>query len=70
MKIFITGAAGFIGSHLANTLCERGHTVIGFDNCSTGHPESLASASNSFAAILTTGNTFGACSSRSTAFII
>ena len=43
MKIFITGAAGFIGSHLANTLCERGHTVIGFDNCSTGHPESLAS---------------------------
>lgn len=43
MKIFITGAAGFIGSHLANTLCERGHTVIGFDNCSTGHPESLVS---------------------------
>jgi UDP-glucuronate 4-epimerase len=32
MLIFLTGAAGFIGSHLAERLCARGDEVIGFDN--------------------------------------
>jgi len=32
MKILITGAAGFIGSHLSEALYERGHQVIGIDN--------------------------------------
>ena len=32
MVIFVTGAAGFIGSHLAERLCARGEDVIGLDN--------------------------------------
>ncbi len=32
MKILVTGAAGFIGSHLSETLSEMGHEVIGIDN--------------------------------------
>ena len=31
MKIGVTGAAGFIGSHLAETLARQGHTVVGID---------------------------------------
>ena len=31
MKIAVTGAAGFIGSHLAETLARQGHTVVGID---------------------------------------
>lgn len=32
MKVLVTGAAGFIGSHLAETLAKRGDDVIGIDN--------------------------------------
>lgn len=32
MKILVTGAAGFIGSHLAEKLARRGDTVVGLDN--------------------------------------
>ncbi len=32
MKVFVTGAAGFIGSHLSERLIGDGHSVIGFDN--------------------------------------
>ena len=32
MTILVTGAAGFIGSHLADLLCRRGDTVVGLDN--------------------------------------
>lgn len=32
MKILITGTAGFIGMHLANTLLDQGHEVVGVDN--------------------------------------
>ncbi len=38
MKYFITGAAGFIGSSLADRLLSEGHTVVGWDNFSTGQP--------------------------------
>lgn len=36
MKILITGAAGFIGSHLADRLLADGHEVVGIDDLSTG----------------------------------
>lgn len=42
---FITGAAGFIGSNLADTLLARGDKVIGFDNFSTGMPQFVEKAS-------------------------
>lgn len=34
MKILVTGAAGFIGSHLAEKLAQEGHDVVGIDNFS------------------------------------
>jgi UDP-glucose 4-epimerase len=36
MKIGITGVAGFIGSHLADALLEKGHSIVGVDNLSMG----------------------------------
>lgn len=36
MKILVTGAAGFLGSHLCDALVARGDTVYGIDNLSTG----------------------------------
>ena len=36
MKAFVTGGAGFIGSHLVDTLIDRGHTVTVYDNLSSG----------------------------------
>jgi dTDP-glucose 4,6-dehydratase len=41
MRILVTGAAGFIGSHLADFLLARGADVIGMDNFITGSPENL-----------------------------
>lgn len=41
MKILITGAAGFIGSHTAEALLARGHTVVVVDNLLSGSRESL-----------------------------
>jgi len=32
LKILITGAAGFIGSHLSESLLDEGHEIVGFDN--------------------------------------
>ena len=43
-KILVTGAAGFIGSHLADALIARGHEVLGFDNLSNGKLRNLESA--------------------------
>lgn len=40
----VTGAAGFIGSHLCDELLRRGETVIGLDDLSTGRMQNLASA--------------------------
>jgi len=41
MKILVTGGAGFIGSHLAEALLERGHEVWVIDNLSTGRLENV-----------------------------
>ena len=41
-RVVITGAAGFIGSHLAETLLDRGHTVVGIDNLLTGNVGNIA----------------------------
>lgn len=46
MKILITGAAGFLGSHLCERLLGEGHTVIGMDNFITGSPDNLAHLSD------------------------
>lgn len=40
-KILITGGAGFIGSHLAETMLQRGMEVIVVDNLSTGKMENI-----------------------------
>ncbi|MGA7340513.1 MAG: UDP-glucuronic acid decarboxylase family protein [Terracidiphilus sp.] len=42
MYILVTGAAGFLGSHLTDRLLREGHTVLGVDNLSTGERENLA----------------------------
>lgn len=41
MKILVTGGAGFIGSHVADLLIEKGHEVILIDNLSTGQKENI-----------------------------
>ncbi len=47
MRAFVTGAAGFIGSNLTDGLLQAGHSVVGFDNLSTGQVEFLGEASKS-----------------------
>ncbi|HWQ00030.1 MAG TPA: GDP-mannose 4,6-dehydratase [Vicinamibacterales bacterium] len=42
MRVLITGGAGFIGSHLADTLLDRGHEVSILDNLSTGSIDNIA----------------------------
>ncbi len=42
MRILITGAAGFLGSHLCERFLKEGNEVIGMDNFITGNPENLA----------------------------
>lgn len=43
MKCLVTGAAGFIGSHLCEELIAQGHEVIGLDDLSTGFQRNLDS---------------------------
>lgn len=42
MRILITGAAGFLGSHLCDRLLAEGHAVVGMDNFITGSPGNIA----------------------------
>lgn len=37
MRVFITGGAGYVGSHCVKDLCEHGHEVVVYDNLSMGH---------------------------------
>jgi UDP-glucose 4-epimerase len=41
MKIFITGGAGYIGSHVVKALGEAGHDLLVYDNLSTGHDRAV-----------------------------
>jgi dTDP-glucose 4,6-dehydratase len=45
-RIVITGAAGFIGSHLSETLLDRGYSVVGIDNLLTGSTANIAHLAN------------------------
>ena len=42
MRVLITGAAGFLGSHLCDRYLADGHEVVGLDNFATGHPDNIA----------------------------
>ena len=42
MRVLITGAAGFLGSHICDRLLKEGHLVVGMDNFITGSPDNLA----------------------------
>ena len=46
MRVLVTGAAGFLGSHLTDRLLGEGHTVLGVDNLATGDRENIAHLAN------------------------
>jgi UDP-glucuronate decarboxylase len=41
MKVILTGAAGFLGSHISDKLIDAGHSVIGLDDLSTGSLQNI-----------------------------
>jgi dTDP-glucose 4,6-dehydratase len=45
-RVVITGAAGFIGSHLSEALLDRGYSVVGIDNLLTGSTANIAHLAN------------------------
>jgi len=56
MKAFVTGAAGFIGSNVADRLLADGHAVVGYDNFSTGQERFIDDATRSSAFRLVRGD--------------
>jgi dTDP-glucose 4,6-dehydratase len=42
MRVLITGAAGFLGSHLSDRFLADGHEVVGLDNFITGNPDNIS----------------------------
>ncbi|MBP1465298.1 SDR family oxidoreductase [Candidatus Chloroploca sp. M-50] len=46
MRVLITGAAGFLGSHLSDRFLSEGHEVIGMDNLITGTTDNIAHLAN------------------------
>ena len=46
MRVVVTGAAGFLGSHIIDRLLGEGHTVLGVDNLSTGTLDNLTHLKN------------------------
>jgi UDP-glucose 4-epimerase len=56
MHFFVTGAAGFAGSHVTDRLLSLGHTVTGYDNFSTGQARFLEQASSNDRFILIRGD--------------
>jgi UDP-glucose 4-epimerase len=46
VRVLVTGAAGFIGSHLTDHLLEHGHAVVGLDDLSAGSLDNLVAARN------------------------
>jgi UDP-glucose 4-epimerase len=40
-RVFVTGGAGYIGSHVVKALGEKGHDILVYDNLSTGHREQV-----------------------------
>ena len=42
MRVLISGAAGFLGSHLTDYLLDQGHEIVGVDNFITGKPQNIA----------------------------
>lgn len=57
MKYVVTGAAGFIGSNLVDRLLAAGHTVVGYDNLSTGQRRFLDGALTNPRFVLVEGDT-------------
>jgi UDP-glucose 4-epimerase len=55
-RVFITGVAGFIGSHLADHLLKNGYSVVGYDDFSTGFMENLSWATKQPGFILIHGD--------------
>src|SRR4051812_30539441 len=45
-RVVITGAAGFIGSHLSEELLNRGYSVVGIDNLLTGDTANISHLAN------------------------